>query len=403
MNAIHSRLPRKPETASARVVIHKECIMNRWADRVQREIAAARGQSKASLYDGLPAFLESLSETISSSPEDSGGERRSSENIQTCRHHGEQRARLGQYQLGDVIGEYRLLRQILFEELEKDGPLSVNERNQLLEAIDNGISQAAIAFTEIQGHQKDHAFRESRDLVGKLQSEKGLRESFVNTLTHDLKNPLTAAQVGLRLLKEQNLSLEKRERVFYRIEESIKRAEKMIHDLLDANRIQAGHGLVLHFERCELRSLASDILEEQASIHGDRFRLEAPQPIHGYWNPAGLRRILENLVGNAIKYGRQHSPVTVTLERKRQRVRIVVHNHLEGTRQVPTKQELMGLFEPFRRSNKQGVAAVQGWGIGLGLVRGIAEAHNGTASVESSAEKGTSFIVELPIDARTLT
>jgi signal transduction histidine kinase len=158
--------------------------------------------------------------------------------------------------------------------------------------------------------------------------------------------------------------------------------------------VRAGEKLPLELEPLDLVRIASETLDELGTIHGDRFVLRAPPHIEGTWGAKAVRRILENLCNNAIKYGSPLAPVEVVLDADDDRAIIRVHN--EGN---PIPRELWStLFEPFRRGGAD--AAQKGWGLGLTLVRGMAEAHGGSVEIESGAEAGTTFTVTLPRHAR---
>lgn len=151
----------------------------------------------------------------------------------------------------------------------------------------------------------------------------------------------------------------------------------MITDLLDASRIRAGERISLKFQECDLSELTDQIMDDLSSIHGSRFELELAEEVTGFWSPEGLRRVIENLVGNEVS--------------------LSVHN--EGEPISTQNQEK--LFTAFSRGESTQVIGKKGWGLGLTLVGGIAEAHGGTVKVESSEEEGTTFTVILQDDSRT--
>lgn len=230
-----------------------------------------------------------------------------------------------------------------------------------------------------------------------LKAERDLRDKFVATLTHDLRTPLTAAKMSAQILARKPDEPASVQRLASRVVDNVDRADRMIRDLLDANRIKAGEPLPLEIAHCDLNQLALETLQELSTIHGDRFVLEAVSKITGYWSCGGIRRILENLCNNAIKYGLSHGPVTVSLLVNPQFVEIQVHNLGSP---IPLKDQPK-LFEAFSRANTALAGQQKGWGLGLALVKGIAEAHGGSVSLESSEEQlGTTFCVRLPLDAR---
>lgn len=170
----------------------------------------------------------------------------------------------------------------------------------------------------------------------------------------------------------------------------------MLRDLLDAHSLKAGQSLVLHFAECDLARIARDVVEELSPVHGDRFILEGETSLPGVWSPDELRRAAWNLAINAVKYGTQSAPVVLRVERKSAGAAISVHN--VGA-PIPTEEQTR-LFAPFSQSHAVAPNGMPSWGLGLTLVRGCAEAHGGCVRVESRADAGTTFTIELPLDAR---
>ena len=152
-----------------------------------------------------------------------------------------------------------------------------------------------------------------------------------------------------------------------------------------------GAKLPIEPAECDLVALTRAALAELATIHGDRFALRAPAALPGKWDRRALRRVLENLVGNAVKYGADQT-VEVTLTDANGWVELSVTN--QGDPLSP--EELDRLFDPYQRGARAQVSGQGGWGIGLTLVKGVAEAHGGSVSVASSAERGTTFKLKIP-------
>ncbi len=229
----------------------------------------------------------------------------------------------------------------------------------------------------------------------RLQTERELRERFVTTLSHDLRTPLAAARMGADLLTEQ-LGDAAAIKLAKLIATNIDRADQMIVDLLDANRLQAGEPLDVELEHCELNEVTTEALEALAAIHGPRFKLRASDQLDGHWDRGGIRRVLENLCSNAIKYGALDKLVMVSLGRDRDFAVIEVHN--EGAPISAVDQAT--LFTLHRRTESARTGGKKGWGIGLAVVRALAEAHGGSVEVESSGQLGTTFRVRLPLISR---
>jgi signal transduction histidine kinase len=243
---------------------------------------------------------------------------------------------------------------------------------------------------------KTSKLSETEAYVTDLENERELREKFVSLLTHDLRTPLSAAKISAQLIQRQGEISEMSQALAARIVTNVARADQMITDLLDANRIRGGEKLPLHPEHVELNSLIKETLQELATIHGDRFVLKNDQVVNGYWDRKSLMRIVENLCNNAVKYGCPQSPITICLTSHDDFAIISVQNF--GDLISSTDQKT--LFRQFRRTQSAHGSRKKGWGIGLTLVRGVAEAHGGSVALASEKEAGTIFTVSLPLDSR---
>jgi len=231
------------------------------------------------------------------------------------------------------------------------------------------------------------------DVVAALEREKSQRETFVTALiTHDVRTPLAAAKMSAQLLGRAIADPLTLQKLAGQIANNLDRADQMITDLLDVSRIRAGEGIPLALVECVLNEVARSVIEDLTSIHGDRFVLKSKGEIRGNWDPSALRRVLENLASNAVKYGTARGPITIILRQVQENAEISVHNQGE-----PIPETLLPmLFEPYHRSESAVRSSQMGWGIGLALVRGITEAHGGSVAVKSTEGGGTTFIVRIP-------
>lgn len=235
-----------------------------------------------------------------------------------------------------------------------------------------------------------YAQAEEREQV--LRNEREIRERFVNTLTHDLRTPLTAAKMSAQLLGRDKINPDKKITLQVRIVDNLNRANQMIENLLDANSMNAGKALTVEKSEQDLYSLINNTLFDLVTLHGDRFVLTSKEKsIKGFWSVDAIQRIMENLCGNAVKYGDSRTPINIKLSTTNTHVTISVHNMGNP---IPQNEQIK-LFNPFQRLESSD-KTVKGWGLGLTLVKGLVEAHGGTISVTSSIEDGTTFSILLP-------
>lgn len=178
-----------------------------------------------------------------------------------------------------------------------------------------------------------------------------------------------------------------------RIVNNIHRAERMIQDLLDANRIRAGEKTAVQKKNTDLVKLLQETCEDLTTIHGNRILLESPPTLTVACDPMALGRVIENLIDNALKYGDAHAPVRIQVHADEGQVAVDIQNF--GI-PIPA-QELSKLFNPYYRQEANRSTGIKGWGLGLTLVKGITEAHGGRIEVRSDAENGTVFTIQLPL------
>jgi signal transduction histidine kinase len=355
--------------AGDRLLASRDRVLALWEARVREEIPTAAAEERAILIDTFPAVLRQIAEALSPRHP----RRTATEGSTVAEEHGGERVRMTRFLLEDVIHEYALLRQVLVEVLEEHEPLTRAERDTLHASIDEATIKACTAYSLVQA---------------------GFRQQFVAVLAHDLRGPLSAAKAAAGLILRKP-SAEDVQRWSARIVESVDRADRMVQDLLDAMRAQAGAQLDLQFAECDLAELVREAIDHLCTVYGDRFVLVAPAPVRGHFGIDPMRRAIENLAINAVKYGAAGRPITITVKELHERAFILTHN--EGAH-IPAEQQ-ESLFRAFQRlSGEDG--SQRGWGLGLAQVRAAAEAHGGSIAVDSLPEIGTTFIIDVPLDGR---
>ena len=348
----------------------KERVLSLWEARVRQEIPAAAQEPHPILINTLPAILDQLAEALS--PDHP--RRTATQGSTLAAEHGGERARLTHFRLDDIVAEYRLLRQVLFDVLEEEGPLRVEDRDTLNTSLDVAIMQACAGYAVVQSSLRDQLFA---------------------IMAHDLRNPLGVAQTAADLILLRPTA-EDVPRWAARIADSIGRVDGMVQDLLDVMRVQSGARLQLELEECDLVDVVRKTVEHLRVEIGDRLVLEAPEPVRGHFACDSVRRTVENLASNAVKYGSPHDPITVTVRGSHGRAIIKVHNH--GSYIPPEKRE--NLFRAFHRAAEAEAGGNRGWGLGLTQARAVAESHGGSIGVDSLPGAGTAFTIDIPIDAR---
>lgn len=216
-------------------------------------------------------------------------------------------------------------------------------------------------------------------------------EQMMGIVSHDLRNPLNAIQLGADLLAVQGLD-EPQQRVVHRIASSTKRAAALIDDLLDFTSARVGSGISVAIAPIQLHELIAECLDELRMVYPNRtlvHRRAGTSETNG--DARRLVQLVGNLISNAVVYGAPDTPITVTTS-VQGISSITAHNH--GSK-IPDALRA-SMFDPMTRGTEAG--APRSVGLGLFIVREIARAHGGAATVTSSDE-GTIFRIEWPARA----
>ena len=235
------------------------------------------------------------------------------------------------------------------------------------------------------------AMRESLGALARIQ--KNARQRVAAALSHDMRTPLAVIANGARLISITS-DMNRAKSVAAKIESNATRLSDMLADLLDAFTFQGGARIALRLSRFDAFELAQEVRDQfrQGADWDIQFEAEGA-PVFGYWCRDSLRRALENLINNAVKYG-AGGVIRICARENRNRLLLSVHN--DGA-PIP-EGKIEGVFDYLRR--ERGVASISGWGIGLPFVKTVAESQGGGISVDSAAERGTTFFVDLPLDSR---
>ncbi len=224
-----------------------------------------------------------------------------------------------------------------------------------------------------------------------------LKSEFVATVSHDLRNPLTMMHGYARMLRAAGGMSEQQMELVGKIQDSVERMTHMVDHLLDQGRIDAGFGLNLESLRIEdLIKEAIETLRPQAENKQIELKLElqeAMEPIEA--DAVLLRQAIGNLVENAIKFTQQQGHVHIHASQDGERQVVCVKD--DGIGIAPS--DLARIFEKFYRGSEKEREQVGGPGLGLSIAKSIAERHGGKLVAESQLGKGSSFTLDIPIQA----
>jgi len=269
-------------------------------------------------------------------------------------------------------------------------PLSANDLN-FLRSVSNVIA-TAVARTRLEEQLRVAELSAIEERGKKVQAQEALRQrdEFISVAAHELRTPLTALQLKLQSLERIRSADRKVERIGGAVRQT-ERLSQLIERLLDVSRIAQG-GVEMSPESFDLsglvRQVADDFREPALEAHAP-LELKLPDKLEGSWDRLRLEQVLVNLISNAVKYG-AGKPVCVSLEADEERVRVTVADRGIGI----APEDVERIFGRFQRAVP--IRHYGGLGLGLYITRYIVEAHQGTISVDSKVEQGSTFVVDLP-------
>lgn len=347
----------------------KDAVISDWEGAVRAANPAASTLDRPVLINTMPLMYERLCRLLTPAllgPDPGALSLAAAE-------HGSERARMSGYEVDALVCEYQLFRKVLFDALRAAGIVADEQQQGAIHrVIDVAVQQSVHAFAHVQTL---------------------LRQRFAAALTHDLRQPLsniTGAAQLIQICSDPGRGVQ----LAAQIRKNAERMASMLEELLDALVVSADERLHLTLSRFDLHELAREVVARTVQFQGLDIELEgAPTP--GCWCYAAVERSLENLINNAAKYGDGRTPILVKVSSASERVSLTVHN---SGQPIPHDQ-LDLIFEDYARADP----TRRGWGVGLSYVRRVAESHGGSVVVFSEEKSGTSFVIDLPVDAHPYT
>lgn len=255
--------------------------------------------------------------------------------------------------------------------------------------------------------EREHLLREQAEAQATelaLRAANRHMEEFLGMVSHELKTPLTSIKGNTQLaVRQLRNSLQTFERIFGlydAAEQQTRRLNRLVDDLLDVSRAQAGH-LELILARCDLRTLVHEVLQEQQKVWSGRrvdlsMNEEEPLPLEA--DADRVMQVISNYLTNALKYSDPERPVFVNVRREGQEAYLAVRDEGPG---LPVEEQA-SIWERFHRVpgvevRSSSHSSQAGLGLGLYISRTIIEGHRGTVGVQSQPGEGSTFWFRLPL------
>jgi two-component system sensor histidine kinase KdpD len=261
-----------------------------------------------------------------------------------------------------------------------------DEESRLLAATADQLGQAL---------HRERLVGQAADLEVARRSD-DLKSALLDSVSHDLRTPLATIRATAGSLADDEIELtdEERRAAAEGIDHEAERLNRLVGDLLDMSRIQAG-ALVPQIEVLPLDEIVAPAVDRLSRPRaGDRPTVEIPPDLPSVRaDPVLLDQVVANLLENAAKHAGDGAPIRIMAARDGATVRLTVEDGGPG---VPD-EALPGLFDRFHRVARTDGARA-GFGLGLAVVRGLVEAMGGKATAERSALGGLAVTVTLPIE-----
>lgn len=244
------------------------------------------------------------------------------------------------------------------------------------------------------------------DRLGRRQSEAvalratdKLRREFIAFAAHELRNPASAIQTGVSLLREPDIDSGLRQQVVESITRSADALTRLIFNLLAMGRTEEGR-LQLNRTAVSIATLFDDIFADLSVYHpGIEHRIHRQLPdILVDVDPDYLKLVISNIVDNAVKYSPPRSPITITGDLADSMLNVHIHNTGPG---IPP-EELPKIFEMYETTGTAPYSLRRGVGLGLYMARLLIEAHGGKIWAESQPNKGATISFSVPVAHTTL-
>jgi len=234
-------------------------------------------------------------------------------------------------------------------------------------------------------------------LYREAQDANRAKDDFLATLAHELRTPMTGILGWVQMLKEEGIEQSDVDTAIEMIESSTRVQARLVEDLLDVSRIIAGK-LRVDLAPVELGPVVEAVVEmfrARATERGITLETTIEElPLSVYGDETRLHQVIWNLLSNAIKFTPDGGRVSIMLQHSESKAVLRVADTGEGI----SSEFLPHVFERFRQADNSTKRTQSGLGLGLAIVRHLAEIHGGEVSVESPGPgQGTTFTVTLPV------
>lgn len=364
-----------PKDLASLIKTKSAALLSTWRTKV-RQLPSTKGLDKPNLNDHIPDLLEEIVQALN-------WQEGPTSTVPQCDtsppEHGKRRLQDG-FEINEVVSEYNILRGCIHELAESHGLIIRGTTFHLLNRLlDEAIGLAVRTYAEQQAAEIRRR-----------------REDYLAFVAHDLRTPLGAISLAVDMLEKRlpmagmDPQIEKTYRSLHR---NVGHLNVLVNDVLEENaNLQTDLGVLLECRLFDLWPLVESLLQDlqPMSITCDSKIINAvPEDLMVYADAGLLRRVLQNLLVNALRHTR-HGAVTVAAFHDIEAHQVVCTVTDNGSGIAPERLKL--IFERFETDSK----THRGHGLGLAICKAFIDAHGGSISVESRVDVGSTFRMTLP-------
>jgi two-component system, OmpR family, phosphate regulon sensor histidine kinase PhoR len=256
-------------------------------------------------------------------------------------------------------------------------------------------SISSSSILDVQKEVEEWAKNQTEEIT-RLKDLERYRKEFVGNVSHELKTPIFNIQGYVLTLLDGGIDDPKINKLYLqRTEKSIDRMISIVEDLESITKLESGE-LKINLINFDMVRLTEEVFELAQMLANERnislqFTTKTDKPIMVYADKKRIMEVMNNLVGNGIKYGKKLGRVSVGFYDLHETILIEISDNGIGME----KSDLPRIFERFFRVDKSRSREQGGTGLGLSIVKHIIEAHNQTINVKSLPDKGTTFTFTL--------
>ncbi|MEP6613651.1 MAG: HAMP domain-containing sensor histidine kinase [Mucilaginibacter sp.] len=233
---------------------------------------------------------------------------------------------------------------------------------------------------------------EIREKNLEIEHASEFKSQLLSTVAHDLRNPIAAVETLAMMMEMEDINADTQDTLNL-MKASCIRARTIIDDLLESARNDnSGEFITVKTELNAVVQQNIDVWKLQKEARNAIELISSINPAYAQINHEKFTRVLDNLIGNALKFSKEKSKIEVFISKRNKNIIIEIKDRGLG---IPPNM-LPIIFTPFSKAGRTGLKGEQSTGLGLSIVKQIIEKHNGKIEVESEVGKGSTFRIVLP-------